>query len=173
MKKAMLIVAAAGVLAGYGDSRTVSDVAELYDAIDALNFSTSIIYLNKGDYDLSGHSMNGKRTAHIAVTNLTFVGNTGNPEDVVVYGDRSQIVFHLRSGGLRHLTISNGVVGVRTEGSGTKMTNVVVTCCSNPDGYAGGGYSAPAQNQSAAPASDTLDGFTNIPDGIDEELPFN
>ena len=40
-------------------------------------------------------------------------------------------------------------------------------------GNAGGGYSAPAQNQSAAPASDTLDGFMNIPDGIDEELPFN
>ena len=35
-----------------------------------------------------------------------------------------------------------------------------------------GGYSAPAQNQSA-PASDALDGFMNIPDGIDEELPFN
>ena len=36
-----------------------------------------------------------------------------------------------------------------------------------------GGYSAPAQNQGAAPASDALDGFMNIPDGIDEELPFN
>lgn len=33
-----------------------------------------------------------------------------------------------------------------------------------------GGYSAPAQN--TAPASDALDGFINIPDGIDEELPF-
>ena len=36
-----------------------------------------------------------------------------------------------------------------------------------------GGYSAPAQNQGAAPASDALDGFMNIPDGIDEELPFS
>ena len=34
-----------------------------------------------------------------------------------------------------------------------------------------GGYSAPAQN--TAPASDALDGFMNIPDGIDEELPFS
>ena len=33
-------------------------------------------------------------------------------------------------------------------------------------GYAGGGYSAP-QPQGAG------DGFMNIPDGIDEELPFN
>ena len=37
----------------------------------------------------------------------------------------------------------------------------------------GGGYSAPAQNQNAAPAADALDGFMNIPDGIDEELPFS
>ncbi|MBE6006630.1 MAG: single-stranded DNA-binding protein [Sarcina sp.] len=42
----------------------------------------------------------------------------------------------------------------------------------NGGGNYGGGYSAPAQNQSA-PASDALDGFMNIPDGIDEELPFN
>ena len=34
-----------------------------------------------------------------------------------------------------------------------------------------GGYSAPARN--TAPASDALDGFMNIPDGIDEELPFS
>lgn len=44
---------------------------------------------------------------------------------------------------------------------------------SNAGGSYGGGYSAPAQNQGAAPASDALDGFMNIPDGIDEELPFN
>ena len=142
MKKTLFaILSVVGGFAGYGDSRTVSDVAELYDAIDALNFkSSSIIYLNKGDYDLSGHSMNGKMTAHIAVTNLTFVGKTGNAEDVVVYGDQSQIVFFMRSGGLRHLTVSNGLEGVRAEGSGTIMTNVVAKCCSNPDGYGGGGY---------------------------------
>ena len=141
MKKTMLIVAAAGVLACCGASRTVNNVTELYDAIEALNFSSSTIYLNKGDYDLSGHSMNGIRVAHIAVTNLTFVGNTGNPEDVVVYGDLSKLVFQLRGGGLQHLTVSNGLMGVRTEGSGSHMTNMVVTCCSNPNGSGGGGYS--------------------------------
>ena len=58
----MLIVAAAGVLAGYGASRTVSNVTELYEAIEALNFkSSSIIYLNKGDYDLSGGAVLGLR----------------------------------------------------------------------------------------------------------------
>ncbi len=36
----------------------------------------------------------------------------------------------------------------------------------NNGGYAGGGNSAPAP-------SGTGDGFMNIPDGIDEELPFN
>lgn len=37
--------------------------------------------------------------------------------------------------------------------------------------YGNSGYSAPAQNQNSA--SDALDGFMNIPDGIDEELPFS
>ena len=36
-------------------------------------------------------------------------------------------------------------------------------------------YSAPAapSEQAAAPSGDTAAGFLNIPDGIDEELPFN
>ena len=36
----------------------------------------------------------------------------------------------------------------------------------NGGGFNGGGYNAPA-------ASGAGDGFMNIPDGIDEELPFN
>lgn len=42
-------------------------------------------------------------------------------------------------------------------------------------GASDSGYSAPSQgqNQNTAPASDALDGFMNIPDGIDEELPFS
>ena len=36
--------------------------------------------------------------------------------------------------------------------------------------YGGGANQAPAQN---AGTSDSLDGFMNIPDGIDEELPFS
>lgn len=39
-------------------------------------------------------------------------------------------------------------------------------------GSYGGGYNAPAQNAAPAGGSDALDGFMNIPDGIDEELPF-
>lgn len=37
-------------------------------------------------------------------------------------------------------------------------------------GNAGSGFTAPASNQAPAPAGD---GFMNIPDGIDEDLPFN
>ena len=44
------------------------------------------------------------------------------------------------------------------------------SAASNDGGYNGGGYnSAPARPQPAA----ATDGFMNIPDGIDEELPFN
>ena len=40
-------------------------------------------------------------------------------------------------------------------------------------GSYGGGYNAPAaQNAAPAGGADALDGFMNIPDGIDEELPF-
>ena len=37
-------------------------------------------------------------------------------------------------------------------------------------GNAGSGFTAPASNQAPAPAGD---GFMNIPDGLEEELPFN
>ena len=41
------------------------------------------------------------------------------------------------------------------------------------NGYQGGGYGG-RNNGSAAPSSNvSADGFMNIPDGIDEELPFN
>ena len=44
------------------------------------------------------------------------------------------------------------------------------SAANNDGGYAGGGYgNAPARPQPSAAA----DGFMNIPDGIDEELPFN
>lgn len=44
------------------------------------------------------------------------------------------------------------------------------SAANNDGGYVGGGYgNAPARPQPSAAA----DGFMNIPDGIDEELPFN
>ena len=41
------------------------------------------------------------------------------------------------------------------------------------DANAGGYRSAPTPAPAPAPVSDAGDGFMNIPDGIDEELPFN
>ncbi len=43
---------------------------------------------------------------------------------------------------------------------------------SGDGGYNGGGYTGGHGNQAPAP-SGAGDGFMNIPDGIDEELPFN
>ncbi len=40
------------------------------------------------------------------------------------------------------------------------------------EGYTGGGYAQPAAAR-PAPAAAVGDGFMNIPDGIDEELPFD
>lgn len=40
-------------------------------------------------------------------------------------------------------------------------------------GYGSGSSAAPAGRTEAAPAAGAIDGFMNIPDGIDEELPFN
>ena len=80
--------------------------------------------------------------------------------------------------------------GSYTRQDGTKVytTDVVVedqefaesrnAQTSGPDysGYAGadnGNTPAAAHGNDAAPASSAIDGFMNIPDGIDEELPFN
>ncbi len=144
MKKTLFaILSVASVFAGYGASRTVSDVAELYEAIEELNCKSSsqTIYLNEGEYDLSGHTMYGPETSHIVASNLYLVGATEKSEDVIVYGDLSKNIIWLRNGGVRHLTVSNGVRGVHAAGSGSIITNVVVTCCRNPDGNGGGGYS--------------------------------
>jgi len=140
MKKTMLIVVAAGVLACYGASRTVNNATELYEAIEELNCKSSsqTIYLNEGEYDLRGHTMYGPATAHIVASNLFLVGTTEKPEDIIVYGDLSKAVIWLRGGGVRHLTVSNGVRGVHAAGSGSIMSNMVVTCCHNPDDNGGG-----------------------------------
>lgn len=145
MKKTAMcaFLAVVGAFACCGDSITVNNVNELYDAIDALNNKSTrqYIYLGKGHYDVSGHQMRGGSVdAHIAATNITFAGNTDNPEDVVVYGNLSRSVFFMRNGDVMHLTISNGLMGVYASGTTATMTNIVVTCCSNPNGSGGGGY---------------------------------
>ena len=65
------------------------------------------------------------------------------------------------------------------EGQKVYTTDVVVEeqefAESKNAGGNNGGYSAPQHNNPSANTSDlgSADGFMNIPDGIDEELPFN
>ena len=69
--------------------------------------------------------------------------------------------------------------GSYTNRDGVKVytTDVVVEEQEFAESKAAGGASTPANNYQASPApspsSDIGDGFMNIPDGIDEELPFN
>ena len=69
--------------------------------------------------------------------------------------------------------------GSYTNRDGVKVytTDVVVEEQEFAESKAAGGASTPANNYQASPtpspSSDIGDGFMNIPDGIDEELPFN
>ena len=69
--------------------------------------------------------------------------------------------------------------GSYTNRDGVKVytTEVVVEESEFAESKAAGGASTPSNNYQASPApspsSDIGDGFMNIPDGIDEELPFN
>lgn len=67
--------------------------------------------------------------------------------------------------------------GSYTNKDGQKVytTEVVVEnheFAESKNGGQGGGFNAPAGNSDAAP-SGAGDGFMNVPDGIEEELPFN
>ena len=69
--------------------------------------------------------------------------------------------------------------GSYTNRDGVKVytTDVVVEEQEFAESKAAGGASTPANNYQASPApspsTDIGDGFMNIPDGIDEEFPFN
>ena len=69
--------------------------------------------------------------------------------------------------------------GSYTNKDGVKVytTDIVVEEQEFAESKAAGGASTPTNNYQASPApspsSDIGDGFMNIPDGIDEELPFN
>ena len=69
--------------------------------------------------------------------------------------------------------------GSYTNRDGVKVytTDIVVEEQEFAESKAAGGASTPSNNYQASPApspsTDIGDGFMNIPDGIDEELPFN
>ena len=136
------VVAAFAFGLASGATRTVSNVDELYEALADLSNKSSMNYitLNAGTYDVSGRTHPGPGDAHLGATNIVFQGATGNREDVLVFGDMTRPVFGLYSGGARHLTVSNGTRGVVAGGSGSQMTNIYVTCCSNKTLKGGAGY---------------------------------
>ena len=123
-------------------------------------------------------------------------GPTADFIPCVVFGKQAEHVEKYYRKGLK--TCLSGRIQTRNytnrEGVKVYVTEVVVEDLEgnyggNNSNYSGGnyggnsgsygasdsGYSAPSQgqNQNTAPASDALDGFMNIPDGIDEELPFS
>ena len=143
MKKIVFaILMSLALTASVAETRTVSNVDELYAALAELSNGPSMNYisLNAGTYDVSGRTHPGPGSAHLGATNVVFMGATGNREDVLVFGDMTRPVFGLYSGGVRHLTVSNGTLGVRASGSGSQMTNICVTCCSNTTEIGGAGY---------------------------------
>ena len=149
----------------------VSTVAQLTNALDVAqrNHSTDTILLKKGFYDVSGCAMmrdNGSGVivdscSHISVCDKCVLkGETDNPRDTVIYGDKSnRIVYYYSSNGhravLQNLTISNGYAkatnpypggygyggGVLGRNLNGLVSNCVVTCCSADDG-GGGAYKA-------------------------------
>ena len=141
---------------------TVDNVVSLTNELDRLNRLSSdagksqgTIILKKGMYDVSGchmlcDSSNTKyemSTSHLAVAYITLKGETGDPRDTVVYGDRSQRILYMFMGKVHDLTISNGCRsagnvgggGVLARNEGSTLSNVVVTCCA-ATGSGGGAY---------------------------------
>lgn len=134
------------VCMAFGESYPVSNVPELQSAIASHNGDSSAeIVLAKGEYDV--HELTSDN-GHLSINALTLRGATGNPRDVVLYGNGTRRIIYGAKGAIRDLTISNGCArtGFETtvEGGGvygdgntttsTVLSNVVVTCCSAQDG---------------------------------------
>ena len=114
---AILSVAAAFA----AETVTVDNVVSLTNELDRLNRLSSAagksqgtIILKKGSYDVSGCHMlcdsaatkYVMSTSHLAVAYITLKGETANPRDTVIYGDRSQRMLYMFMGKVHDLTIS-------------------------------------------------------------------
>lgn len=158
-----------------GETVTVDNVDSLTNELDRLNRLNStakknlgdVVILKKGFYDVSKCHMlcdpeikdaEGNpieylwSTSHVAVSYLTLKGETDDPRDVVIYGDRSERILYMWSGSVQNLTISNGCTkasdpngggGILTRNQGSRANNIVVTRCKsykNGGGITGGIY---------------------------------
>ena len=99
----------------------------------------------------------------------------------VVFGRSAEFAEKYFRQGMRVSVSGRIQTGSYTNRDGVKVytTEVVVEeqefAESKASSEANAGYHAPASNPTPgpAPSADAGDGFMNIPDGIDEELPFN
>ena len=102
----------------------------------------------------------------------------------VVFGKQAEFAERYLRQGVKIAVTGRIQTGSYTNRDGQKVytTDVVIeeqefaeskgASASNGAGYQNNGYQA-APSPSPAPRADIGDGFMNIPDGIDEELPFN
>ena len=77
---------------------------------------------------------------------------------------------------IRDYTKKDGTAGYSKEIRGSRGSSIELTLMGSRtegDAPASAPASAPAPAATPAPAADVDDGFMNIPDGVDEELPFN
>ncbi len=95
----------------------------------------------------------------------------------VAFGRQAEFAEKYLRKGLKMLVTGRIQTGSYTNKDGVRVytTDVVIEDqefaeSKNASSGREGGYSAPSSRPEAAPAGD---GFMNIPDGIDEELPFN
>ena len=105
--------------------------------------------------------------------------NTADFISCVAFGKAGEFAERYFRKGTKIVVTGRIQTGSYTNKDGVKVytTDVVVeeqefAESKNSNGGSSDNYSAPANNFSAAPMA-AGDGFMNIPDGIDEELPFN
>ena len=97
----------------------------------------------------------------------------------VVFGRSAEFAEKYFRQGMRVAISGRIQTGSYTNREGVKVytTEVVVEeqefAESKAASEANAGYRAPAPSPAPMPSADAGDGFMNIPDGIDEELPFN
>jgi len=110
--------------------------------------------------------------------NRRFKNNEGNYEadfiNCVAFGKSAEFIEKYFKKGMA-IGISGRIqTGNYTNKDGVKVytTDVVVEEAEFVESKNGGGASAPS-NAQASNNAPSADGFMNIPDGIDEELPFN
>ena len=106
-------------------------------------------------------------------------GQTADFINCVAFGRNGEFAERYLRKGTKIALTGRIQTGSYTNKDGVKVytTDVVVeeqefAESKNSNGGSSDNYSAPANNFSAAPMA-AGDGFMNIPDGIDEELPFN